>query len=70
MDQEIQEKLKKGDIYVKMKSKDQLISTLSLVGKKDWGNHPVIKLKGLNKSIPYGYLKMEGLFLLKEMLPS
>ena len=62
--------LKKGDISLKKKSEDQFLSTLFLVGKKDGGKRPVINLEELNKSIPYGYFKMDDLFLSKEMLLS
>ena len=36
--------------------------------KKDGGNCPVVNLKDLNRNFPYRHFKMEGLFLLKEML--
>ena len=32
------------------------------------GYSPVVNLKDLNRNIPYQQFKMEGLFLLKEML--
>ena len=36
--------------------------------KEGGGNRPVVNLKDLNRNIPYRHFKMEGLFLLKEML--
>ena len=47
---------------------NQFLSSLFLVGEKDGGNHPVISLKEINKSILYAHFKMEELFLFKELL--
>ena len=44
------------------------VSKLFQVGKKRWGNHPVINLKELNPSIPYTHFKKEGTHVLKELL--
>ena len=68
MDQEILNMLEKGAIKSVFPVKNQFLSSLFLVGKKDGGHRPVINLKHLNSFIPYEHFKMEGLFLLKEML--
>jgi len=60
---EISEMLKKAAINVCKDQKDQFISTIFLVGKKDEGNRPVINLKQLNTSIPCQHFKMEGLHI-------
>ena len=67
-DQEAQDMLRKGAIAVSDPKESQFLSSLFLVKLKDGGNHPVVKLKYLNRNIPYQHFKMEGLFLLKEML--
>ena len=46
---------------------DQFLSSLFLA-KKDRRNSAVVSLKDLNRNIMYQHFKMEGLFLLKEML--
>ena len=68
VDQEVQDMLRKGAIVVSDPKEDQFLSSLFLVKKKDGGNRPVVNLKDLNRNIPYRHFKMEGLFLLKEML--
>ena len=68
LDQEVQDMLRKGAIVVSDPKEDQFLSSLFLVKKKDGGNRPVVNLKDLNRNIPYRHFKMEGLFLLKEML--
>ena len=60
--------LKKGAIVVSDPKEDKFLSSLSLVKKIDGGNCPVVNLKDLSSNIPNQYFKMEGLFLLKEML--
>ena len=67
-DQEIEKMLEKQAIKSVQPSKDQFLSTLFLVTKKDAGYRPVVNLKNLNWYIPYEHFKMEGLFLLKEIL--
>ena len=60
--------LMKGAIIVFDPKQNQFLSSLFLAKKKDGGNRPVDNLKDLNSNIPYQHFKMEGLFLLKEML--
>ena len=69
VDQEIQERLKKGAIkLVQPNTKNQFLSSIFIVPKKDSGHRSVIYLNKLNKHIPYIHFKMEDLFLLKETL--
>ena len=69
VDQEIREMLKKGAIkLVQPNTKNQFLSSIFTVPKKDSGYCPVINLKKLDKHIPYIHFKMDGLFLLKEIL--
>ena len=69
MDQEIQEMLKKGAIkFVQPITKNQFLSSIFIVQKKESGYRLVINLKKLNKYIPYIHFKVEGLFVLKETL--
>ena len=60
--------LEKQEIKLVQPSKDQFLSSLFLVTKKDAGYRPVINLKKLNRYIPYEHFKMEGIFLLKQVL--
>ena len=66
--QEVKEILEKRAIRETIHCKDQFVSHLFLVSKKDGGQRPVIKLKDLNTFIPCKHFKMEGLHLLKEIL--
>ena len=66
--QEVKEMLERGAIREAIHCKDQFVSHLLLVSKKDEGKRPVINLKDLNTFIPYKHFKMEGLHLLKEIL--
>ena len=69
VDQEIQEMLKKGAIkLLQQNTKNQFLSSIFIVPKKDSGHRPVINLRKLHKYIPYIHFKMEGLFLLNEIL--
>ena len=68
VDQEVKEMLSKGAIQKVKPTRDHFISNIFLVPKKDGGNRPVINLKKLNQFIPYIHFKMEGLFLVKELL--
>ena len=66
--QEVKEMMEKDAIRQEIHCKDQFVSHLFLVSKKDGGQRPVIDVKELNTFIPYKHFKMEGLHLLKEIL--
>ena len=68
VNQEVQDTLRKDVIVFTDSKEDQFLSSLFLVKKKDGGNRPVVNVMDLNRNIPYQHFKMEGLFLLKEML--
>ena len=68
VDTEIMEMLRKGAIQEVKESQDQILSSIFLVAKKDSGYRPVINLKNLNKCIPYIHFKIEGLYLVKDLL--
>ena len=60
--------LLKGAIQPVLPRKNQYLSNLFLVSKRDGGNRSVINFKHLNSFIPYQHFKMEGLNLLQNML--
>lgn len=66
--QEIQTMLEKGAIQEEQNQANQFLSVLFLVEKKDGGQRPVINLKKLNKHTPYIHFKMEGLYVVKDIL--
>ena len=68
VDTEIQTLLEKGVIKMIDSSQDKYLSSVSLVEQKDSSQRPVINLKSLNQHILYEHFKMEGLYLLKELL--
>ena len=68
IDKEIDAMLRKGAIQKVRSQRDQFLSNLFLVEKKEGGNRPVINLKNLNAYLPYLHFKMEGPHLLKVML--
>ena len=68
VDTEIQTLLQKGEIKMIDSSQDKYLSSILLVEKKDSSQMPVINLKSLSQHIPYEQFKMEGLYLLKELL--
>ena len=68
VDQEVQDMLRKGAIVFSDPKDDQFLSSLSLLKKKDGENPPVVNLKNLNRNIPYQPFRVEGLFLLNEMM--
>ena len=49
-------------------SKEEFLSSLFLISKKDWGNQTVIDLKYLHRFIPYRDVKMESSHCLKYVL--
>ena len=65
---EIENMLKKGAIQQTEHQAGEFISNISLVGKRDGGNRPVVNLRYLNQFIPYQHFKMKGLFCLRELL--
>ena len=60
--------LRKGAMIALDPKEDQLLSSFFLVKKKDGESHPIVNPKDLNRNILYQHFKMDGLFLLKEML--
>ena len=66
--QEVKEMLKKGPVREVIHSKNQPVSHLFLVSKKDEGQRPVMNLKYFNTFIPCKHFKIELLHLLKEIL--
>ena len=65
---EVENLLKKGAVEQVCPQKDQSLSNIFIVKKKDRGNRPVIKLKELNQYIPFLHFKMESLQSLKTLL--
>ena len=65
---EVKGMLKKGLIRKVQTSKEEFVSNLFFVKKKDRGQRPVINLKQLNVYILYCHFRMEGLQKLKYML--
>jgi len=68
VDKEVQSLLEKGAIKEIQSEEGKFFSSIFLVEKKDSGQRPVINLKRLNSYIPYNHFKMEGLYLLKDLL--
>lgn len=68
MTAQIQEMLEKGVIKPVNNCKNQFISNLFLVSKKNGGQRPVINLRQLNQFLVYKHFKMEGLFMVKDLL--
>ena len=68
IDVEVQDMLQKGAIIEVLPCKDQFLSPVFLVPKKDGGNRPVINLKKLNQYIEYQHFKMEGIQALKSLI--
>ena len=66
--EKVKEMLLKGEIQKVTQCRNQYISNIFLISKKDGGNRPVINLKHLNNFIPCQRFKMEGLNLLQSML--
>ena len=47
---------------------NDFVSGIFLVPKKDGGHRPIINLKRLNEFIPHHHFKMEGIYMLKDLL--
>lgn len=68
-EEEINQMLEKGAIIkLDPSSSDQFLSSIFTVSKKDGGDRPVVDSKKLNSLIHCPHLKMEGLFLVRELL--
>ena len=65
---EVENLLKKGAAEQVWPQKDQFLSYIFIVKKKDEGNRPVISLKDLNQYILFLHFKMESLQTLKTLL--
>ena len=64
----VQELLDKGAILETHLIPQSFVSQIFLVEKKGGGQRPVINLKGLNQFVKTEYFKMEGLYLLPDLL--
>ncbi|CAC5367715.1 unnamed protein product [Mytilus coruscus] len=68
MSTEVREMLTK-EVTVPVKPcRDQFLSNWFLVPLKDGGQRPVFNLKQLNQHVMYQHFKMEGLFMIKDLL--
>ena len=65
---EVENLFKKGAMEQVCPQKDQFLSNIFIVKKKDGGNRPVINLKELNQYIPFLHSRMENLQSLKTLL--
>ena len=65
---EVENPLKKSAVEQVCPQKDQFLSNIFIVKKKDGGNRPVINLKELNQYIPFLHFRMESLQSLKTLL--
>lgn len=68
MELKIQKMLGEGTIRSVPPIKDQFVSNVFLVDKKDRGRHPVLNLENSNTFVPYHHFKMEDLHSLKYLL--
>ena len=66
--QEIKELLTKGVIVEVQLSTSSYISQIFLVEKKGGGQRPDINLKGLNNFVKSEHFKMEGLYVLPDLI--
>ena len=64
----VQELLDKGAILETHLTPQSFVSQIFLVEKKGGGQRPVINLKGLNQFVKTEYFKMEGHYLLPDLL--
>ena len=68
IDNEVKELLEKGAIRLSSTEKDQFISNIFLVKKKNGKYRPVINLKKLNDFVEYNHFKQETLdYILKSV---
>ena len=65
---EVENLLKKGAVEQVRPQKDQFLSNVFIVKKKDGGSRSVNNLKELNQYIPLLHFKMESLQSLKTLL--
>jgi len=68
MSLEVQEMLSKGVIIPSQNCQGQYLSTWFLVPKKDRGQRPVLNLKFLNHHVLYQHFKMEGFYMVRDLL--
>ncbi|CAC5372561.1 unnamed protein product [Mytilus coruscus] len=68
MSTEVRKMLTKEVIVPVKPCRDQFLSNWFLVPKKDGGQRPVLNLKQLNQHVMYQHFKMEGLFMIKDLL--
>ena len=66
--QEVKKMLEKGALRETICCKEQFVSHLFLVSKKDGRQRPVINLKDFSTFITYRHFQMEGFHQLKEIL--
>ena len=68
IDQEISALLEKEALHVVKPVSNQFISNLFLVPKRDGRSRPVINLEDPNTFLQYNHFKMEGIYLLRDLL--
>ena len=68
MGHEVQGMFMQGAIHKVAHHPKQLLSHIFLVDKEDGAKRQVINLKQLHSYIPYQHFKMEGLYIIKELL--
>ena len=59
--------MQEGGVEQVCPEKDQFLSNIFIVKKKDGGNRPVINLKELNQYIPFLHFKMQSLQSMKTL---
>ena len=68
LDLEIQKLREKRAVEIVCPVQNQFISHMFVVPKKDGGSRPVINLKHLNNYVTYEHFKMEGLYMIRDLL--